>query len=126
MMLPDIVCRNPGVPIAQPCSARAPLAIAEFQKKLARLKTNKAADDVGLVAEFLHHSPEVMAEALLQLGTFDWRGAGNMETNHFQHFAGNQGSKINIRITGNCSGHDIIHDIWGCPRACRSCLIGDG
>jgi len=90
------------------------------------LKANQAADDVGLVAEFLRHSPEVMAEALLQLFTFDWKGAGNMETNHFQHFAGNAGSKINIRITRNCNGHDIIQNIWGCPQACRSCVIGDG
>ena len=31
------------------------------------MKANKAADDAGLVAELLHHSPEVMLEALLHL-----------------------------------------------------------
>ena len=32
------------------------------QKAVARLKANKAADDAGLVAELLHHSPEVLLE----------------------------------------------------------------
>ena len=41
--------------------------MAELKKAITRLKTNKAADDVGLVAELLHHSPEVMLEALLHL-----------------------------------------------------------
>ena len=31
------------------------------------MKANKAGDDVGFVAELLHHSPEVMLEALLHL-----------------------------------------------------------
>ena len=41
--------------------------MAELKKAITRLKTNKAADDVGLVPELLHHSPEVMLEALLHL-----------------------------------------------------------
>ena len=41
--------------------------MAELKKAVARLKANKAADDAGLVAELLHHSPELMLEALLHL-----------------------------------------------------------
>ena len=58
---------NPGRPMVEPCLTEAPWTMAELKKAITRLKTNKAADDVGLVAELLHHSPEVMLEALLHL-----------------------------------------------------------
>ena len=53
--------------MVQPCLTEAPWTMAELNKAITRLKTNKAADDVGFVAERLHHSPEVMLEALLHL-----------------------------------------------------------
>ena len=55
------------MPTAQPCLTEAPWTMAELKMAVARLKANKAADDGGLVGELLHHSPEVMLEALLHL-----------------------------------------------------------
>ena len=46
---------------------QAPWTMAELTKAVTRLKANNAAGDVGLAAELLHHSPEVMLEALLHL-----------------------------------------------------------
>ena len=66
-MSEQLFARNPGRPMVQPCLTEAPWTMAELKKAITRLKTNKAADDVGLVAELLHHSPEVMLEALLHL-----------------------------------------------------------
>ena len=66
-MLEQLFAGNPGRPMVQPCLTEAPWTMAELKKAITRLKTNKAADDVGLVAELLHHSPEVMLEALLHL-----------------------------------------------------------
>ena len=66
-MLEQLFAGNPGRPMVEPCLTEAPWTMAELKKAITRLKTNKAADDVGLVAELLHHSPEVMLEALLHL-----------------------------------------------------------
>lgn len=41
--------------------------LAELKKAVTRLKADEPADDVGLVAELLHHSPDIMLEALLHL-----------------------------------------------------------
>ena len=66
-MLEQLFAGNPGRPMVEPCLTEAPWTMAELKKAITRLKTNKVADDVGLVAELLHHSPEVMLEALLHL-----------------------------------------------------------
>ena len=66
-MLEQLFGGNPGRPMVQPCLTEAPWTMAELKQAITRLKTNKVADDVGLVAELLHHSPEVMLEALLHL-----------------------------------------------------------
>ena len=66
-LLEQLFAGNPGRPMVEPCLTEAPWTMAELKKAITRLKTNKAADDVGLVAELLHHSPEVMLEALLHL-----------------------------------------------------------
>jgi len=66
-MLEQLFAGNPGRPMVQPCLTEAPWTTAEPKKAITRLKTNKAADDVRFVAELLHHSPEVMLEALLHL-----------------------------------------------------------
>ena len=62
-MLKQLFARKFGTPMAQSYLTEA----AELRKAVARLEANKAADDAGLVAELLHHSPEVMLEALLHL-----------------------------------------------------------
>ena len=62
-MLEQLFAGNLGMPMAQPCLTEAPWTMAELKMVVARLKVNKAADDAGLVAELLHHSPEVMLEA---------------------------------------------------------------
>ena len=66
-MLQQLFAGNLGMPMAQPCLTEAHWTMADIKKAVARLKANKAADDAGLVAELLHHSPEVMLEALLHL-----------------------------------------------------------
>ena len=120
-MLEQLFAGNPGRPMAEPCLTEAPWTMAELKKAITRLKTSKAADDVGLVAELLHHSPEVMLEALLLAlvsdGAFHWRSAGNMETNCIQHVAENKGSKINIRLSSDCCGQAVIQNI---------CVFGAG
>ena len=68
-MLEQLFAGNLGMPMAQPCFTEAPwtMAMVELKMAVARLKANKAADDAGLVAELVHHSPEVMLEALSHL-----------------------------------------------------------
>ena len=66
-MLEQLFAGDLGMPMAQPCLTEAPWTMAELKMAVARLKANKAADDAGLVAELLHHSPEVMLEAMLHL-----------------------------------------------------------
>ena len=61
-MLEQLFAGNLGMPI-RPYLTEALWTMAELKKGVARLKANKAADDAGLVAELLHHSPEVMLEA---------------------------------------------------------------
>ena len=45
----------------------APRTLAELKKAVTRLKADEPADDVEVVAELLHHSPDVMLEALSHL-----------------------------------------------------------
>ena len=58
---------NLGMPMAQPGLTEAPWTMAGLKMAVARLKAKKVPDDAGLVAELLHHSPEVMLEALWHL-----------------------------------------------------------
>ena len=59
-MFQRLFAGNLGMPMAQPCLTETSWTVADLKKAVARLKANKAADDVGLLAELLHHSSEVM------------------------------------------------------------------
>ena len=60
-MLEQMFTRNIGMPMGQPCLTKARWGMAERTLAVARLKAK------GLVAEFLHHAPEVALDALLHL-----------------------------------------------------------
>jgi len=59
--LEQVFTRNIGMPMGQPCLTKARWGMAERTLAVARLKAK------GLVAEFLHHAPEVALDALLHL-----------------------------------------------------------
>ena len=114
-MFQQLFERNLGMPMAQPCLTEAPWTMAELKKVIARLKANKAADDAGLVAELLHHSSEVMLEALLHLfRTVLLTGRVPetwTQTILYSTCCRKQGSKINIRFSSNWCGQAVIQNI---------------
>ena len=80
------------MPMVQPYLTEAPWTMAELKYAVARLKANKVADDAGLVAELLHHSPEIMLKALLDL----FRRVlltGRVDAKYVQHVAENKGEQ---------------------------------
>ena len=111
-MLEQLFAGNPGRPMVEPRLTEAPWTMAERKKAITRLKTNKAATPSPFARGYVGG-----IVALVSDGAFDWRSAGNMETNYIQHVAKNKGSKINIRFSSNSSCQVIIQNI---------CVFGPG
>ena len=103
------------MPMAQPCLTEAPWTMAELKKAIARLKADKAADYAGLVAELLHHSSEVMLEALLHLfRTVQLTGRAPETWKHtilYPTCCRKQGGKINIRFSSDWCGQAVKQNI---------------
>ena len=113
-MLEQLFAGNLGMPMAQPCLTKALWTMAELKMALARLKANKAADDAGLFAELVHHSPEALVEALSHLfrrALLTGEGPETWKQTIFNMLPKTKGSKINIRLSSHCRGQVSVQNI---------------
>ena len=68
---------DPAPPMTMPTLTEPPWTMAELKHAISRLKSKRRGDDLGLVAEFLKHSPDDFLNALL-LVMREVRRSGNV------------------------------------------------
>ena len=66
-MLEDIFSGNSGRSMDQPVLTETPWSMSELKVAITRDKDKRTGDDLGLVAEFLKHAPNVYLENLLEV-----------------------------------------------------------